>query len=70
MLTVRDLYEYLENLDPDMPVVIQKDGEGNGYSPLNAMGPNHYRIHNIRSGHVTAQPRKDDIWALILAPVA
>jgi hypothetical protein len=68
--TVGDLIEYLGNLDPGMPVVIQKDAGGTAYSPLSAMGPCHYRSYNDWAGHVTSQPRKDDIVALVFAPVA
>ncbi len=34
MMTVKELREALVDLPDDMPVIMQKDGEGNGYSPL------------------------------------
>jgi hypothetical protein len=34
MMTVKELKEALENMPDDMQVIIQKDAEGNGYSPL------------------------------------
>jgi hypothetical protein len=34
MQTVSELIDYLETLDGDMEIVLQKDSEGNGYSPL------------------------------------
>lgn len=33
-MTVRDLIAELEKLPPESQVIIQKDAEGNGYSPL------------------------------------
>lgn len=33
-MTVKDLKAEIENLPDDMEVIIQKDGEGNNYSPL------------------------------------
>lgn len=69
MYTVRDLYEYLENCDPDMPVIIQKDGEGNSYSPLSGSTTRRYFAVNTWSGYVTDQPRKDTVEAVVLKPV-
>jgi hypothetical protein len=33
-MKVKDLIRELKLLDPEMPVILQKDSEGNGYSPL------------------------------------
>ncbi len=33
-MKVKDLKELLETLPDDMEVILQKDSEGNGYSPL------------------------------------
>jgi hypothetical protein len=33
-MTVKDLIEALQSMPPDAQVILQKDGEGNGYSPL------------------------------------
>lgn len=33
-MTVRELIERLQGIDPDRIVIIQKDAEGNAYSPL------------------------------------
>lgn len=68
MLTVRDLYCYLENLDPDMPVIIQKDAEGNGYSPLVRVEESRYRAYNAYSGEATSRP-KDSVPCVVLKPV-
>jgi hypothetical protein len=37
-MTVRELSTILASMDPDRVVILQKDGEGNGYSPLAAKG--------------------------------
>ncbi len=41
--TVRQLIEELKGFDPDAVVVLSCDAEGNGYSPLYAMGECRYR---------------------------
>lgn len=33
-MNVKELIEQLQKLNPEQDVIIQKDGEGNGYSPL------------------------------------
>jgi len=33
-MNVRELKDYIENLPDEMEVILQKDSEGNGYSPL------------------------------------
>jgi hypothetical protein len=37
ILTVRDLRERLSGLPDDMPIILEKDAEGNGYSPLSSV---------------------------------
>ena len=38
-MNVRELKETLEDLPDDMEIILQKDGEGNGYSPLAVADP-------------------------------
>jgi len=38
-MTVKELKEELKNLPDDMEVILQKDSEGNGYSPLDGVDP-------------------------------
>lgn len=38
-MTVKELKEEIANLPDDMEVVLQKDSEGNGYSPLAGADP-------------------------------
>lgn len=33
-MNIKDLKEIIESLPDDMEIIIQKDSEGNGYSPL------------------------------------
>jgi hypothetical protein len=39
-MKIRELIKELSALDPDMEVIMQKDSEGNGYSPLEGLDPN------------------------------
>lgn len=39
-MKVKDLIRELELLDPEMECIVQKDAEGNGYSPLAGADPN------------------------------
>lgn len=36
-MTVAELMEALQKMPPDAEVIMQKDSEGNGYSPLSSM---------------------------------
>ncbi len=38
-MTVKELKEAIANLPDDMQVIVQKDSEGNGYSPLAGADP-------------------------------
>lgn len=39
-MTVQELIDELEGMDPDRKVILQKDAEGNGYSPLRGADDN------------------------------
>lgn len=52
MITVKELIEALQEFDPEMPVILQKDSEGNGYSPLAAWGKGTYVADSTWSGEV------------------
>lgn len=53
-MTVKELREALAGLSDDMPVILQKDAEGNGYSPAaGADGENAaYVVESTWSGTV------------------
>jgi hypothetical protein len=38
-MTIKELKEVIANLPDEMEVVLQKDSEGNGYSPLGGADP-------------------------------
>lgn len=38
-MNVKELKELIDNLPDDMEVIMQKDAEGNGYSPLRGADP-------------------------------
>ena len=58
MITVVDLIEKLSKLDPTAYVVLQRDSEGNGYSPMAGIEAAKYRPKNTYRGEV---PHPDDI---------
>lgn len=39
-MTVAELIEALQGMNPNSEVIVQKDAEGNGYSPLSAVDGN------------------------------
>lgn len=84
-MKVSELIEALKDLPPEMEVILQKDAEGNGYSPLSGVDPDAiYMEETSWSGEVwstnwTAEDAcmDDDEWesfkkqprCLILYPV-
>lgn len=58
-MTVKDLREALEGLPDDLIVIMSKDAEGNGYSPLADVDPGYtYWADSTYSGE--AHPTKPD----------
>jgi hypothetical protein len=54
-MTVAELIEELKKLPPESEVILQKDSEGNGYSPLNAVDGNAiYKPSRPWSGEVVS----------------
>jgi len=52
-MNVKELKEAIANLPDDMEVILQKDSEGNGYSPLAGADPNTvYVPRNTWSGEI------------------
>ena len=57
-MTVKELIEALASADPEAQVILQKDGEGNGYSPLEGFtGTCIYRPDSSYSGSIV-----DTLW--------
>lgn len=50
-MTVKELVEYLNQLNPDAIVVVSKDAEGNGFSPLDAFSYGEYTAESTWSGY-------------------
>lgn len=52
-MTVRELQEFIKDLNPTMEVILQKDAEGNGYSPLCEAAANSFYVpENTWSGEM------------------
>ncbi len=84
-MNVKDLKKLINNLPDDMEVIIQKDSEGNGYSPLCGADPDAVYIpDSTYSGEVYSMDwspedacKTDEEWAemkerprsLILYPI-
>lgn len=52
-MKVRELLEELADVDPEAEVILQKDAEGNGYSPLRGVDPDAvYEAHCSYAGEV------------------
>jgi hypothetical protein len=64
-MTVRELITALGECDPDYPVVMSKDGEGNDFSPLSeAAGENNvYVPETTWSGEVHLHHLTDELRA-------
>lgn len=60
-MTVRELIEELQKMDPERIVILQKDAEGNGYSPCDGVDDNAaYEPDSTWSGDVKRQTLDDD----------
>ena len=60
-MNVKELKEALENLPDDMEIILQKDSEGNGYSPLSGADDECiYVSHEAWYGNVYATTNSAD----------
>ena len=59
-MKVSELIEMLESLDADALVVLSKDSEGNGFSPVTDVDPCHYTPFNTWSGECIDTDDMDD----------
>ena len=50
-MKVKELILKLQNLDPELEVIIQKDPEGNGYSPMSGAEIGQYLPDSPYSGY-------------------
>lgn len=67
-MKVKDLKKLLENEDDNAIVIIQKDSEGNGYSPLYSTYTGYYEAENNWSGEISLEKDSNGIPALVLQP--
>ncbi len=52
-MKLKELKEIIKNMDDESIVILQKDGEGNGYSPLEGVDDSsNYRADSTWSGKV------------------
>jgi hypothetical protein len=83
-MTVKELIEVLSGCEPDRLVVMAKDSEGNGYSPLSSTWCGKYRAEttwygevgleqldeeDIARGYTEEDVMEDGDLALILSPL-
>lgn len=60
-MKVRELLEVLQSVDPEREVILQKDAEGNGYSPLRGADDNAvYIADSTWSGETRRQRLSED----------
>ena len=55
MTTVKELIELLETLDPNYKVIMSKDSEGNGFSPVSEIGSGEWVARSKWSGEVLSK---------------
>lgn len=70
--TVGDLIAYLQTLNQDAIVVLSKDAEGNGYSPLRTVDEDRYIGDTSYSGYVLhgdSDPANESAPCVALWPV-
>lgn len=72
-MKVSELIALLNDLDPDVIVVMQKDAEGNGYSPCDGAEAARYEADSTWSGHVMSDEDDDyearGVACVVLWPV-
>lgn len=61
-MTVKELIAKLQQVEPDRIVILQKDSEGNGYSPLSGIDDNAvYQPETTWRGEVKMQELTDEL---------
>jgi hypothetical protein len=53
-MLVKELMEILQEFDPESEVILQKDAEGNGHSPLSFWYSGYYVAESTYSGSIFA----------------
>lgn len=60
-MNVKELIEILSEFDPDAEVILQKDSEGNGYSPLS--GADHDAVYVADANSTWSGTVYDTRWS-------
>lgn len=70
-MKVRMLIEMLRSMPADAVVILQKDAEGNGYSPCSEVEEGLYVAETTWSGEVVSHrpARSDGVLCVVLVPV-
>lgn len=54
-MKVKELIKHLNDHDPELEVILVKDSEGNGFSPLASIGTSYYIAETTWSGSEIAE---------------
>ena len=70
-MKVKELIKELEKYNPEAAVILQKDSEGNGYSPLSDLGSGVYVAETTWYGEFYAglAAAEEGENAVVLAPI-
>lgn len=68
-MTAQELIAFLQTLPSDTPVVLSRDAEGNGYSPLACAQPAHYQPETTWRGDLADEDEGLPHNAAVLWPV-
>lgn len=68
-MTVAELIQYLSGHPEEALVILAKDEEGNGFSPLDEAAEGHYTADTTYSGEVHDEARGGSVRAVVLWPV-
>ena len=68
-MNVGELIEKLQQVDPATLVILQKDSEGNGFSPLADVDPGFYEAATTWMGEVYEYKQGESVPCLVLSPI-
>lgn len=68
-MKVKELIDALKELPQDALVVMSKDAEGNGYSPLADIGQYKYAAHCTWAGEIYPTDEEEGEEAIVFWPV-
>lgn len=68
-MKVKELLEILNLCDPEAIVIMSRDAEGNGYSPLNNIGEDLYEAETSRYGDLADDRSIDAEEAVVFWPL-